>query len=460
MHPLRSAARGENSIRAAMNEEDKADSEDNFSDWEDDDEEHFIVRSLFSDSEHINIKSFLQYDKDKYDFDLSAIVSASKYDDIRLIMLVNMIRRRVKEANGNAIDASFVTELKRDINEGNLIDDEINMLPVLTDDPVLFLLRDELVRNGIMADDDDDDDAVVATERKESSSGDVEMRDTISRYQSLITSLTANQDVADDSYYFDGYSNIAIHETMLRDEPRTSAYADALVANSSYMKGKVVLDVGCGTGILCMLAVRAGARKVIGVDSSSIVDRAQKIIERNGMSDKITLVRGRLEEVKLPLETDEVDVIVSEWMGYGLYFENMLSSVIYARDTYLSNDGILMPSDANVFIEAMTTVEESDRVAWWGNVYGFDMTDLADLICSDAQVQLVENEDIISSRCLAHNLNISQASDADLDFEVPYKMVIFSYSNQRTISKKHFLTCKHTPSLSRTSPKSLCSVRL
>ena len=403
--------------------EDKADSEENFSDWEDDDEEQFIIRSLFSDSVQTNIKSFLQYDKDNFDFDLSEIVSAAKYDDIRLIMLVNMIRRRVGEANGVAIDASFIQELKKDIIEGNLVDDEVNMLPVLKDDPVLFLLRDELVRNGVMAD-DDDDDAVVATKPEEVSSGGIEMRDTISRYQSLITSLTANQDVADDSYYFDGYSNIAIHETMLRDEPRTSAYADALVANSSYLKGKVVLDVGCGTGILCMLAVKAGARKVIGVDSSSIIDRAQRIIERNGMSDKITLVRGRLEEVKLPLEADEVDVIVSEWMGYGLYFENMLSSVIYARDTYLSNDGILMPSEAKVFIEAMTTVEESDRVAWWGNVYGFDMTDLADLICSDAQVQLVDNEDVISCRCLAHFLDIKTASDADLDFEVPYKMVI------------------------------------
>ena len=407
--------------------EDKADSEENFSDWEDDDEEHFIIRSLFSDSEQTTIKSFLQFDKDNYDFDLSEIVSAAKYDDIRLIMLVNMIRRRVGEVKGIAIDAAFIQELKKDIIEGNLVDDEVNMLPVLKDDPVLFLLRDELVRNGVMADDDDDDDdnAVVAAKFEEVSSGGIEMRDTISRYQSLITSLTANQDVADDSYYFDGYSNIAIHETMLRDEPRTSAYADALVANSSYLKGKVVLDVGCGTGILCMLAVKAGARKVIGVDSSSIIDRAQRIIERNGMSDKITLVRGRLEEVKLPLEADEVDVIVSEWMGYGLYFENMLSSVIYARDTYLSNDGILMPSEAKVFIEAMTTVEESDRVAWWGNVYGFDMTDLAELICSDAQVQLVDNEDVISCRCLAHFLDIKTASDADLDFEVPYRMVIY-----------------------------------
>ena len=151
--------------------------------------------------------------------------------------------------------------------------------------------------------------------------------------------------IADDSYYFDSYANISIHETMLRDAPRTSSYADALVANADFMKGKVVLDVGCGTGILCMLAVRAGAKKVIGVDCSSIIERAQKVIDRNGMSDKITLVRGRLEELKLPLGCDEVDVIVSEWMGYGLYFENMLSSVIYARDTYLSDSGVLMPSD-------------------------------------------------------------------------------------------------------------------
>ena len=165
---------------------------------------------------------------------------------------------------------------------------------------------------------------------------------------------------------------------MLRDHPRTSAYADALVANSSYLKGKVVLDVGCGTGILCMLAVRAGAKKVIGVDMSSIISRTQKVIEKNGMSDVITLVRGRLEDVKLPLNEgtscvtpflfltielsghfliqflffpfllfsfvsltllpircvfshdssdEDVDIIVSEWMGYGLYFENMLTSV-------------------------------------------------------------------------------------------------------------------------------------
>ena len=73
----------------------------------------------------------------------------------------------------------------------------------------------------------------------------------------------------------------------------------------------------------------------------------------------------------------------------------------------------------------MTAAGEVDRVAWWGNVYGFDMTDMADLLCCDAQVQLVENEDIISDRSLAHSLNMNQASDADLDFDAPFEMVIF-----------------------------------
>ena len=415
--------------RATMMERDGTESEEDFEDWEEEEEEDVIIKSLFSETTQTSIPLFLQYDKDNFGFDLQAIISAGKYDDIGLIMLVNMIRRRVRDSAGN-VDSHFIDMLKCEILQGGLLDDEVNMLPILREDPVLFLLRDTMVKNGVMVDDDDDNEDLKALNLKsETTTGVTEMKETIARYQSLITSLTATDvSLADDSYYFDSYANISIHEAMLRDEPRTSSYADALVANSEFMKGKVVLDVGCGTGILCMLAVRAGAKKVIGVDCSSIIERAQKVIDRNGMSDKITLVRGRLEELTLPLEHDEVDVIVSEWMGYGLYFENMLSSVIYARDTYLSNQGVLMPSDAKVYIEAVTASGEIDRVAWWTNVYGFDMSDMADLLVNDAQVQLVDKEDIISDRSLAHSLNISKASDADLDFAAPFSMVRIKFS--------------------------------
>jgi protein arginine N-methyltransferase 1 len=65
-----------------------------------------------------------------------------------------------------------------------------------------------------------------------------------------------------------------------------------------------------------MFAAQAGAKHVYAVDCSSIIDQARKIVERNGFADKITLIKGKVEEIDLPV--DHVDIIVSEWMGYML----------------------------------------------------------------------------------------------------------------------------------------------
>lgn len=51
----------------------------------------------------------------------------------------------------------------------------------------------------------------------------------------------------------------------------------------------------------------------------------------------ITMIRGKVEEIELPV--DKVDVIVSEWMGYCLFYESMLDTVIFARDKWLVRKG-------------------------------------------------------------------------------------------------------------------------
>ena len=61
-------------------------------------------------------------------------------------------------------------------------------------------------------------------------------------------------------YYSDSYAHFGIHEEMLKDEVRTRSYMNAILQNKHLFKGKVVLDVGCGTGILCMFAAKAGAK--------------------------------------------------------------------------------------------------------------------------------------------------------------------------------------------------------
>lgn len=88
---------------------------------------------------------------------------------------------------------------------------------------------------------------------------------------------------------------------------------------------------------------------------STIIEKAREIVEVNGMTSKITLVQGKMEEVKLPF--DKVDIIISEWMGYFLLYESMLDTVLYARDRYLNPGGLIFPDKATIY---MAGIEDGD----------------------------------------------------------------------------------------------------
>jgi len=53
----------------------------------------------------------------------------------------------------------------------------------------------------------------------------------------------------------------------------------------------------------------------------------------------ITVLKGKIEEIELPVP--KVDVIISEWMGYFLLYENMLDTVLYARNKWLVSESFL-----------------------------------------------------------------------------------------------------------------------
>jgi hypothetical protein len=106
-------------------------------------------------------------------------------------------------------------------------------------------------------------------------------------------------------------------------------------------------------------AVKAGAKHVIGVDMSTIILKAREIVECNHMSDKITLIQGKMEEVELPFP--KVDIIISEWMGYFLLYESMLDTVLYARDKYLVPNGLIFPDKATIFMAGIEDGEYKDE---------------------------------------------------------------------------------------------------
>merc|ERR1711871_781502 len=230
-----------------------------------------------------------------------------------------------------------------------------------------------------------------------------------------------------DTYYFDSYSSWSIHATMLQDTARTEAYRDSMMKNADFFRNKVVLDVGCGTGILSLFAAKAGARKVIGIDMSAMALHAQQIVRENGYGDRITIVRGKVEDLKsLPdVVGSEVDVIVSEWMGYALLYECMLESVIQARDKWLRKDGkgVVLPNRATIFIEGLSDEESwSNRVSYWSDVYGFTMTSVAPMAVSDPDVIVVDSATSVSDRVVLQTFDANTVTAADLDFEADFTL--------------------------------------
>ncbi|KAF5383462.1 hypothetical protein D9757_006115 [Collybiopsis confluens] len=228
-------------------------------------------------------------------------------------------------------------------------------------------------------------------------------------------------DMTSKDYYADSYAHFGIHEEMLKDTVRTGSYRNAIMNNPHLFKGKTVLDVGCGTGILSMFAAKAGAAHVVAIDMSNIIDQAQKIIDANGFSGRITMVKGKLEEATLPIQ--QFDIIISEWMGYFLLYESMLDTVLLARDRYLKPGGLIFPDNATMYIAAIEDQDyKEEKINFWDNVYGFDYSCIKDIAIREPLVDTVELKSVVTDPCTIKHIDLLTAKKEDLTFEVPFAL--------------------------------------
>jgi len=232
-----------------------------------------------------------------------------------------------------------------------------------------------------------------------------------------------SEEMTSKDYYFDSYAHFGIHEEMLKDEVRTLTYRNSMYHNKHLFKDKIVLDVGCGTGILSMFAAKAGAKQVYGVDMSGIVEQARTIVDKNGFNDKVTIIRGKIEEIKLPVE--KVDIIISEWMGYCLFYESMLDSVLFARDKWLASDGLMFPDRATLYVTAIEDRQyKDDKINWWDDVYGFDMSCIRSVALQEPLVDVVDRNQVVANSCLLKEIDIQTCTKDDIPFVAPFSLKI------------------------------------
>ncbi|CAH2053258.1 unnamed protein product [Thlaspi arvense] len=201
-----------------------------------------------------------------------------------------------------------------------------------------------------------------------------------------------------DVAYFHSYAHVGIHEEMIKDRARTETYRQAIMQHQSFIQGKVVVDVGCGTGILSIFCAQAGAKRVYAVDASDIAVQAKEVVKANGLADKVIVLHGRVEDVEID---EEVDVIISEWMGYMLLYESMLGSVITARDRWLKPGGLILPSHATLYMAPISHPDRySHSIDFWRNIYGIDMSAMMQLAkqCAfeEPSVESISGENVLT----------------------------------------------------------------
>ncbi|CAK5274435.1 unnamed protein product [Mycena citricolor] len=347
-------------------------------------------KSLFDETVLESAKSAGEHDKVTHGVDLDALCARFKLDTYQRIRFINYMRKtKPSPADVLALTGS----------EALFTSDEY-LQPVIEDDPLLQ----------IEPEDWSDSDAESST-------------DPVKRIRALERKLAAaQQDLIDYRQLVSKQLDVPALIAAV-NEPTAAGKAPTRDDDSHYFQSYAE-------------NARAGAKRVFAVDASDVAEKADRIVHENGMEHIIKVVRGKIEDVVLPFDDGEeqkVDIIVSEWMGYALLYESMLDSVLVARDRFLKPGGVLAPSQMRMMFalcDGSDIVKE--RIKYWDDVYGFDLSPMAEHVADEAIVDVVGPETTLSVPYC--DLYLQNITPRNLSFVSPFTLTCTSIRRTKITS--------------------------
>lgn len=165
--------------------------------------------------------------------------------------------------------------------------------------------------------------------------------------------------------------------SMLNDSARCTKYADAIrkavvqakaskieSARDADREGLIrVLDIGSGTGLLAMLAARAGAETVHACEMfAPLACLAQEIIQQNQLGSHVSVFPFASTTMSVQEPSERYDVLVTEIFDSTFLGEGALPVLAHAREHVLKPDAIVVPAKATIYGQL---VESSDLFASW-----------------------------------------------------------------------------------------------
>jgi protein arginine N-methyltransferase 1 len=195
------------------------------------------------------------------------------------------------------------------------------------------------------------------------------------------------------------------HREYLADAVRVDAFRKAI--EEVVTPGDVVLDLASGTGILGLIACRAGAGRVYSVEVTDLIGLAREISRVNGFAERHRFIKGMSLDIDLP---EKVDVVVCDQIGrLGPEF-HLIEHLSDVRTRFLKPGGVLIPCEVSMWIAPVEFPEMWNRVEFWNRMpAGFDFFPAGIVAANTGYPVNYRPENLLSSPVLAGSFDLNTA---------------------------------------------------
>ncbi len=180
------------------------------------------------------------------------------------------------------------------------------------------------------------------------------------------------------------------HVPMMNDTERNEAYYAALRA--AITPESNVFEIGTGSGLLSMMAARAGAKSVITCEAEPIIaGAARRVIADNALDGRIRVIAQKSTELEVGTDLPQkADILVSEIFSSELVGERVLPSIEDARRRLLTPDCRVIPAVGSIML-ALFGGESIGKNMVVEDVCGFDLRHFNSIV---ARRQFVGRNDL------------------------------------------------------------------
>lgn len=225
---------------------------------------------------------------------------------------------------------------------------------------------------------------------------------------------------------------IEYHRTLIADAVRNRAFRDAMA--KLITPGKtVVADIGAGTGLLGLIALKLGAKEVFLYEAAEVAGVAHEVLKTN-RARECHLMPCHSTEMDDP---PKVDLVVSETLGNYALEENIIATLDDARRRHLKAGGTVVPQRITQFIVPVI----SDRIyreltVWDETGLGIDLTPARTMSLNNVYVRTFTTDELLDGGRAAKAWDVvdlsrdkrsSRKGEATFKFTTPTKIYGFAY---------------------------------